>query len=119
MDARKNRKRAREYYYEHADVVKARASSWNRANPKRRRDIILKNRYCKIRAGQYDELMQEQKGMCAICKRAATGRSLEVDHDHATNEIRGLLCHRCNVGIGFLSDSVALLQGAIEYLERK
>jgi hypothetical protein len=40
-----------------------------------------------------------------------------VDHDHVTGEVRGLLCHACNIGIGGLRDSIALLKNAVAYLE--
>lgn len=64
---------------------------------------------------QYTEIYNRQGGACAICRR--TGR-LVVDHDHKTKEVRGLLCHRCNVSIGSLGDTVAGLMRAVEYLEK-
>lgn len=51
---------------------------------------------------------------CDICLISPT--HLEVDHDHATGLIRGLLCGPCNTGLGMLRDSVINLQRAIEYL---
>jgi hypothetical protein len=41
-----------------------------------------------------------------------------VDHDHTTGKVRGLLCHDCNVGIGFMRDSVENFRRAIAYLDR-
>ena len=52
--------------------------------------------------------------VCPIC-----GRPTEVvDHDHSTNTVRGMLCHKCNRGIGFLNDDPALVQKALDYLKR-
>lgn len=69
---------------------------------------------------QYDELFYEQGGGCAICGSEESGRSttdwLHVDHDHVTGEIRGLLCNRCNVGLGSFTDDLELLLNAVEYL---
>ncbi len=52
---------------------------------------------------------------CAICGRAEfNGRRPHVDHDHLTGEVRGILCHNCNTGIGLLGESNLLR--ALEYL---
>ena len=40
-----------------------------------------------------------------------------IDHNHETGEIRGILCHKCNTGIGLLNDDQELLKKAITYLE--
>lgn len=50
---------------------------------------------------------------CQIC--GDTDR-LNIDHDHETNIIRGVLCNRCNLGIGFLKDNPYLLRKAAQYL---
>lgn len=66
-------------------------------------------------------LLNSQDGGCAICgkldERSRHGR-LHVDHCHKTGRIRGLLCNRCNRGIGWLLDSVDLLEKATQYLRR-
>ena len=64
---------------------------------------------------QYDEMVKSQNGVCAICKRVGA-RRLAVDHCHTTNNVRGLLCHKCNRGIGNFNDSTELLRNAISYL---
>lgn len=74
-----------------------------------------------ISLDDYNELLKEQNHSCAICgidEVDATHGTLCVDHCHETGEVRGLLCHNCNVGIGNLQDSVALLDAAIDYLKR-
>lgn len=66
--------------------------------------------------GRYAELLAIQGGTCAICQRA-TGRArrLAVDHDHDTNEVRGLLCGPCNYTLIGRYDAAALTR-AIAYL---
>jgi len=68
----------------------------------------------------YEAMFAAQKGVCAICQKHQTGtryKTLCVDHDHSTNQIRGLLCNNCNRAIGLLKDDVALLQSAIVYIK--
>jgi len=64
----------------------------------------------------YDVLFRRQRGVCAICKRRSA-RTLCVDHCHATGKVRGLLCSKCNLGIGQLEDNPILVRAASAYLE--
>lgn len=68
----------------------------------------------------YDQLVEEQDGVCAICKGTDFGKHgrMFVDHNHETGEIRGLLCNRCNSGLGLFKDNTASLLNAIQYLQR-
>jgi hypothetical protein len=70
---------------------------------------------------QYDDILTKQNGRCAICgiHQSEIDYRLAVDHSHSTGNVRGLLCHQCNMGIGNLNDSVEILRKAIEYLERR
>lgn len=67
-----------------------------------------------ITVGEARELRAGVK-CCEICGRQ---RALEVDHDHDTGAVRGLLCGRCNKAIGMFKDSEELMRKAIEYLQR-
>lgn len=68
---------------------------------------------------QYDQLLEDQGGVCAICQNECpTGYALAIDHCHETKEIRGLLCGNCNNGLGRFKDSTKLMKLAIEYLEK-
>jgi hypothetical protein len=53
-----------------------------------------------ITTEQYEQFLEEQDGRCAICRKPPRDQALHVDHDHETSAIRGLLCRRCNRGIG-------------------
>ena len=113
---------------EHASAVKranyqankerehARTKQWRAANPRRVLAYYLK-RY-DLTVEQYDELLAEQGGVCAICKGPSTEKGYHVDHDHVTKRVRGLLCSRCNVGLGQFKDSPDRLRVAVEYLEK-
>lgn len=68
---------------------------------------------------EYDQMLQAQKGLCALCRQLPKSRSLHVDHDHETGRVRGLLCMKCNRALGYLQDSPVLLRTAAKYLEGK
>jgi hypothetical protein len=78
------------------------------------RNYHLKHRYG-ITAEQYDQMLAGQDGLCALCHERPAEH---VDHDHLTNQVRGLLCSCCNQGLGNFRDSAATLRTAIGYLER-
>ena len=82
-----------------------------------------------ISVEQFNLLLKEKNSACAICdvnldysstgeKKEHTGNILCVDHDHNTNRIRGLLCHRCNTGIGLLQHSTDIIISALEYIRK-
>lgn len=62
---------------------------------------------------QYQTMLDNQDGKCAICGDVPTA----VDHDHSTGLVRGLLCHSCNAGLGHFRDSPSLLEKAARYIE--
>lgn len=74
----------------------------------------LKRKYA-ITLDDFKVLLQEQKGACAICK-TVFAVNLGVDHDHKTGLVRGLLCHRCNVGLGYFKDNKDTLLEAANYI---
>jgi hypothetical protein len=76
---------------------------------KKKAPVILKDHRCPICNLNEDELKSlysKKKGIwCA-------------DHDHLTNKFRGWLCHKCNLGLGNLNDSIFRLENAIKYLNK-
>ena len=80
--------------------------------------LEIRLRRYKLTRAKYDAMLQAQDGLCAICRSPTEKERLCVDHDHATGAVRGLLCKRCNTGIGYLRDSIELLDSAIQYLKR-
>lgn len=79
-----------------------------------------KNRYLKHRYGitidKYDDMYEQQNGKCAICRTEDKG-NFAVDHCHKSGKVRGLLCRKCNLGIGQLKDDIEILNNAITYLQ--
>lgn len=66
---------------------------------------------------EYVDLAKAHRTGCAICGAAPPpGEKLVVDHDHDDDSIRGMLCTRCNVGLGMFQDDPERLQLAAQYL---
>lgn len=102
-------------------------AAYMRAYRKRKPDIFKNidlKRTFGITLDTYTEMLEQQKGKCAICGisnnsgNVKTNKSiaLAVDHCHSTDTIRGLLCGNCNNGLGRFKDSIPLLKAAIDYL---
>ena len=73
-----------------------------------------------ITAEEYDTILHEQDFKCAICDihQKHCDKRLAVDHNHETGNIRALLCHHCNTGIGLFKENTEFLATAIKYLEK-
>lgn len=82
-------------------------------NPERYKANQRKFRY-NLSAEQYKDLLEKQNNKCAICPE--TGK-LEIDHDHITGKVRGLLCGRCNRAIGLFRDNPDNTASATIYLK--
>lgn len=74
----------------------------------------------------FNKMVVEQNNQCGIClipltisgSRRPEDNRLAIDHCHDTGHVRGLLCHRCNRGLGHFLDDPNILKMAIDYLER-
>jgi hypothetical protein len=89
-------------------------------NPEQFADYSRKNLYG-LKPGEYDTMLASQNGRCAICLTNTPGGKgpFHVDHCHEGGHIRGLLCHCCNLGIGYLKHSKTVLEAAIVYLAER
>ena len=74
--------------------------------------------YYGITIADYDNMMETQKGVCKLCQGLDGTRweRLAVDHCHKTGKVRGLLCDKCNRGLGQLNDDPNLVLKAYNYL---
>jgi hypothetical protein len=87
-----------------------------------RKDVARKARLKKkfgVTIAELDAMLQRQHGTCAICKGSDPKHpqgTWAVDHDHVTQQVRGLLCSRCNTGIGQLQDDPDIIAAAASYV---
>lgn len=88
------------------------------------RNNDYKRRYG-ITIDQYNQLLKKQNSVCAICKcnepikRKDGTCFLAIDHCHKTKQIRGLLCRKCNLGLGMFRENPDLISIVLKYLNRK
>ena len=87
------------------------------------RKMVFKNKY-HITVEDYELMKQNQNNLCYICgkpevtnNRNGVVRELSIDHNHSTDKVRKLLCHRCNLMIGNCYEDISILQKGIEYIK--
>lgn len=87
-------------------------------SPEYMREVYLRNEYG-ISLEEYALMFEAQLGLCAICGQPEPrdDGNLCVDHNHATGEVRGLLCHNCNKSLGLMNDDYTRLRAAAYYLK--
>ena len=109
---------SRIHYSNNKEAKAIQARKWAKANPDSRRSTRLKFNYG-IDLDKYNQLFQNQKGRCKICERHRDilSSNLNVDHNHNTGKIRGLLCNQCNQAIGLLKEDVSIILKAAEYVK--
>lgn len=84
-----------------------------------RRRYGLKYNY-NLTVEEYEAMYEKQERCCAICKDELPmhGKNVHVDHCHESGNVRGILCTRCNVGIGQLRHDPQIIEAAITYLTK-
>jgi hypothetical protein len=104
----------------------------NIRNTKRRSDPEIRKKLSELAVRRYRlkksnftpemflERLIEQGNVCAICgiDKAGGRGDFHADHDHKTSKPRGVLCHKCNVGLGHFNDDIEIMQIAIEYIKK-
>jgi hypothetical protein len=96
-------------------------------DPIKKRDENLKRLYG-IGLNEYNNLLDNQNGKCAICgttepggRKSGRGGAVDVfyvDHDHKTEKVRGLLCNVCNRTMGYVGENSGVLEEMIKYLQK-
>lgn len=116
----------RAYYLAHKEHIQAlnrKYKSYKKSNKTRtRRDRRWEHvkRAYNLSPEEYSKLLEQQNSACAICGRVFSDDLYAcVDHDHGDGHIRGVLCRKCNTGLGMFRDNLELLIKAVQYLEKK
>jgi NMD protein affecting ribosome stability and mRNA decay len=123
---KKRRKQYKKVYYEkNREYVISKVREYNKKEEnKLRQKINAMNKRYGISIEYYKEMRIKQKNKCAICfksmpkKLEVTNRMWNIDHDHKTGKVRGILCHSCNHMLGYLEKDDNLIKNAIKYLNK-
>lgn len=111
------------------DSCNARQREWCRQNPQKVLAKYIKGKYG-LTLDDLQRMIDDQGGRCAACREESVALAMcsvgkgvgssntAIDHDHATNQVRGLLCKRCNTAIGFLKDSPLRAERVAVYLRK-
>lgn len=119
-----NREKIREKQREYYQRTKAQQLEWKKEYQQTPQGKLaqryghIKHRYG-LSKEDYNELLEKQNHVCAICLNPETIENsiLCVDHDHTTGKVRGLLCRMCNSALGKFGDNLSNLKRAVAYLE--
>lgn len=119
-------------YKKNPEKYREKAKAWRKKNPDKFKEQLknsqkkhnkkncrkqhLKTRF-KLSVEEYLIILERQKQVCKICMKDNNGKNFAVDHDHKTGTIRGLLCQKCNIGLGMFDDNIGFLEAAIVYLK--
>ena len=123
---------SKQYRKDHKEELKEKRNIYRQAHRKEaleyqrthRKELFgnhLRRTY-KLNLAEVEEMFEKQKGKCLICKddmhmEGRNGTRAHVDHNHNDGKIRGLICDRCNRGLGLFRENTQSLQNAIEYLK--
>lgn len=112
----------RKWYFDNHKYAVERNKKWADENPERikKYDLTKTLKRYGLTIERYNQLLETQKEKCAICLGISKiGRKLNIDHNHKTGEVRGLLCDKCNFALGHFKDNKEYLLRAIDYLDGK
>ena len=115
---------SKRYYYKWREENVERVKRYNQENKDKKLDWYYRKTY-NISLEQFNDMLLSQNNKCAVClleetaidKRTGKIRRLHVDHCHKTGKVRGLLCTKCNIALGYLSDSLEIAQLMVRYIE--
>lgn len=106
------------WYHRNIDEKRAYMRKASKAGYKRNKNEYRdkkRKRIYGITPDKYQEMLLSQDNACAICKQKFS-KTPCIDHCHATNMVRGLLCNPCNRALGLFQDDLINLANAITYL---
>lgn len=103
------------------DAIRTYKRQWNEKHYRRVHELCTLKLYG-LTSDDYDEILARQGGGCAICggppNHGTRCRNFDVDHDHATGQVRGLLCNPCNRQVGLVEAGFRQWPHVLAYLTK-
>lgn len=125
-----NSKAYKDWYYSDVDNSRAVSQNWRDTNKQKRKEIwqdyYLQDKASKLKKNygiEYEDyllMLEDQNFKCLTCNSdfsKMASRKIHLDHNHSTGEIRGILCHNCNIALGLLKEDIAVLKRMILYID--
>lgn len=119
----KVKKQSHDYCIKNKNKISEYGKRWYTSNREEKLEKGVRNRLKHLYSMTPEDLqnmVESQDGKCAICKSIflPTGKLYYpcIDHSHKSGKIRGLLCFKCNVGLGSFNDDIERLLEAAKYL---
>ena len=110
-------KREKKYRFFHTDEIRKKKQLSRKRNPIRDKDNDYRRKYG-ISFEGVKQMYVNQNGQCALCSyRFNKRKDIHVDHNHTTGKVRGLLCMKCNIQIGYIEKAEPVLGKITEYLQ--
>lgn len=100
----------------HPEKHAERQKKWYQENRRKVRNSVRDRRYG-LAPGQFEKMLEAQQNQCASCREDFLDEP-NVDHDHTTGAVRGLLCGSCNRAAGQVGDDPVKLRALANYLDR-
>lgn len=108
------------YYHKHRKQIRLRARL---LYPKNRVKLNYQTMLSRVKCvygmdkQEYTRLLAVQKGLCMLCNRPSlNNRRLDIDHNHVTGVVRGLICNKCNLALGLVNENIPTLKKMVRYL---
>ena len=101
----------KDYHQDNKDSINAKKKEYRKLNPGKIRDSEWRKKGIDPRQARQAFAKSNQ---CQICESTIR---LVPDHSHDTGIVRGILCNKCNLGIGLFNDNPELLKNAVGYLQ--
>ena len=118
----KERVRKKQYYIKNKEKLLAYSKEYRAKHIEEKKDYNLRRAFG-IGLDDVQKMLELQKYKCKICGGelelifgGRNKKSPHLDHDHLTGKVRGILCHSCNLVLGFAYDNSEILERAVEYL---
>lgn len=119
IETRKKNQRA--WYKKNQERIRAQRKA-REATPEYRKMIrdASRKRIYGLSPAAFSAMLAGQGGACAVCRTTEwTSRGPQVDHNHKTKSVRGILCHGCNLALGFLRENPKIIRALAVYIEEK